>query len=381
MMRLGFGVTTLARGLNAEGIDGIGSYTRELMKIISVNEGVDLVPISYSNALPEMPGIAHKTIQKRYFAASAAISCLTGLPFPGSSSIGKKIDLLHATDHLIPNFGKVPVVATLMDAIPLSHPQWVSMKLRTVKNAMWRQTAKWATHVITISDYSRQEIEQYFDIPADKISVIPLGVDERWFHQIENETLTETRTRYGLPEKFILSVGTLQPRKNVGRVIEAYRTLPKAIRSEVALVIVGRAGWQCEELVAGLASGAYGSNVFWLKHLPDADLLALMKLASSLAFPSLLEGFGLPVLEAFAAGTPVITSKTTSLPEVAGDAALLVDPLDIASIAAAMQLMLEDQELANSLREKGYIRAREHTWERTASMTLDVYRKVLSGSC
>ena len=189
--------------------------------------------------------------------------------------------------------------------------------------------------------------------------------------------MNETLRRYGLPDKFFLFVGTLQPRKNIARVIEAYRSLPQGIRNEVPLVIVGRAGWQCDEIADALASGNYGTSVFWLRHLPDDDLLAVMKAATALVFPSLYEGFGLPVLEAFAAGTPVITSNGTSLPEVAGDAALLVDPVDIASIAEAMLRLLENPELVNILREKGYVRAREHSWDRTALMTLDVYRRVL----
>lgn len=379
MIKLGFGVTVLARCMASGAVDGIGSYTRELMKRFVAARSVDLVPISFGHALPQMDGIAHETLQCGRFAPAAVISALSGLSFPGAGGIGRQVDLMHATDHLIPNFGKVPIVATLMDAIPLSHPEWVTLKFRAVKNALWRRSAHWATHVVTISEYSKQEIEKHFGVPAEKISVIPLGVDERWFRPIARETMHETLRRYGLPDKLFLFVGTLQPRKNIGRVIDAYRLLPQGIKNEVPLVIVGRAGWQCDEIVDGLASGAYGASVFWLKYLPNDDLLAVVKAATALVFPSLHEGFGMPVLEAFAAGTPVITSNGTSLPEVAGDAALLVDPVDTSSIAEAMLHLLENSELADSLREKGYTRARAHSWDRTASMTLDVYRQVLKG--
>ncbi len=377
MIRVGFGVTVLARCLESGGVDGIGSYTRELMKRFVDAEDVNLVPMSYGASLPPMNEIAHETLQCGRFARFAAISALSGLSFPGTARMGKKIDLMHATDHLIPNLGKLPVVATLMDAIPLSHPEWVTMKLRAVKNALWRRSAHWATHVITISEYSKQEIEKHFGVPAGKISVIPLGVDERWFRPIVMGTMHQTLRRYSVPDKYLLFLGTLQPRKNIARVIEAYRMLPQGIRNEVPLVIVGRAGWQCDEIVEALAAGKYGPSVLWLKHVPDQDLLALMKGAVALVFPSLHEGFGLPVLEAFAAGTPVITSNTTSLPEVAGDAALLVDPFDASSISAAMLCLLEHPELASILREKGYVRARAHSWDRTAAMTKDVYRRVL----
>ena len=377
MIRVGFGVTVLARCLESGGVDGIGSYTRELMKRLVVAENVDLVPISFGHSLPQMDGVTYETLQYGRFASSAVISALSGLSFPGTGEISKKIDLMHATDHRIPNLGKIPVVATLMDAIPLSHPEWVNFKFRAIKNALWQRSTQWAAHVVTISEYSRQEIETHFGVPTEKISVIPLGVDERWFRPIAKETINETLSRYGLPEQFFLFVGTLQPRKNIGRVIEAHRSLPEGVRNEVPLVIVGRAGWQCDEIVNALVSGTYGKSVLWLKHLSDDDLLAVMKAATALVFPSLYEGFGLPVLEAFAAGTPVITSDGTSLPEVAGDAALLVNPVDVTSIAEAMLRLLEIPELVNLLREKGYVRARSHSWDRTALMTLEVYRQVL----
>jgi alpha-1,3-rhamnosyl/mannosyltransferase len=345
------------------------------MKKFLSDEDVVLAPVSFGHALPD--GMAARTLQRGRFPPAAVMSAVSGLPFFGAGRMAKDIDLMHATDHLIPNFGRVPVVATIMDAIPLSHPEWVSMRLRSVKSALWRRSAHWASHVITISEYSKQEIEQHFGIPASKISVIPLGVDERWFQPIATTTMSETLRRYGLPDHFFLFVGTLQPRKNIARVIEAYRSLPQGIKNDVPLVIIGRAGWQCDDVVDALTLGQYGPSVFWLKHVPDDDLLVVVKAAAALVFPSLYEGFGLPVLEAFAAGTPVITSNGTSLPEVAGNAALLVDPLDSENIAEAMQRLLDNPELANTLRAAGYVRARVHSWERTASMTKNVYQEVL----
>lgn len=378
-MRVGFGVTVLARGLASGGVDGIGSYTRELMKRFSAAPGLDLLPLSYGPALPPQAG-GNATLQCGRFARAAALAALSGLPFPGAGRLGGKIDLMHATDHLIPNLGRVPVVATLMDAIPLAHPEWVSWRFKALKNALWRRTAHWAAHVITISEHSRQEIETHFAVPAEKISVVPLGVDERWFAPLAAEEMARTLRRHALPEKFFLFVGTLQPRKNIGRVIQAHRSLPPGIANEIPLVIVGRPGWQCEDIVAALAAGSYGPSIIWLKYLPDEALLAVVKAALALVFPSLCEGFGLPVLEAFAAGTPVITSNTTSLPEVAGDAALLVDPLDTEAIAAAMLRLAGDPGLADALRERGTARARAHSWDRTAAQTLAVYRRVLEQS-
>lgn len=378
MMRIGFGVTVLARSLAAGGVDGIGSYTRELMTKFLLDEQISLSPVSFGHVLPD--DMMAQALLRDPFPPAVVMSTISGLPFLGTGQMEKDVDLMHATDHLIPNFGKVPVVATIMDAIPLSHPEWGRMKLRAVKSALWRRSAHWASHVITISEYSKQEIEQHFGIPGSKISVIPLGVDERWFQSVAPSTMDETLQRYHLPAHFFLFVGTLQPRKNIVRVIDAYRSLPQGIKNEVPLVIIGRAGWHCDDVVDALNAAKYGPSVFWLGHVPNGDLMVLLKAASALVFPSLHEGFGLPVLEAFAAGTPVITSNGTSLPEVAGDAALLVDPLDTASIANAMQRLLDNPELANTLRTRGYARARAHSWDRTALMTKNVYREVLGSA-
>lgn len=377
-MRVGFGVTLLNRCLGSGGVDGIGSYTRELLQVLSRRDDVEVSPISFG--IPEPLGdqsqLGCEVLPR--FDVSSLISLVTGLSFRGANRLTGRLDIFHATDHRIPKLNKVPVVATLMDAIPLSHPEWVTTnRLGAFKHDLWRSTAKWATHVITISDYSKKEIACHFGLSPEMISVIPLGVDERWFRVISPEIMADVVARHDLPERFFLFVGTLQPRKNVGRLIEAYLTLPRSVRDDVPLLIVGRAGWQCDDIVRGLEKRAYGPSVRWLQHLPDADLLAVLKRATALVFPSLYEGFGLPVLEAFAAGVTVITSNTTALPEVAGDAALLVDPENISAISTAMMRVLEDEVFARTLAVKGTARARDFTWEKTAALTVDVYKRVL----
>ncbi len=378
-MRIGFGVTVLARCLQHGGIDGIGSYTRELMKRLATNGDIDLVPYSYGHALPPGYRQSKVTLQFPAYPAVAALPALSGLPFPGTRKLQGMVDLVHATDHLIPNFGKLPVVATLMDAIPLSHPEWVRRRFRETKNLFWRRSACWATHIVTISEYSKREIVTHFGVADEKISVIPLGVDERWFRPVSADLKRQTMKKLDLPDKFFLFVGTLQPRKNVARVIEAYRSLPQYVQNQIPLVIVGQAGWECDDIVSVLIARTYGKSVRWLNYLPDDDLLAIMAQAVALVFPSLYEGFGLPVLEAFAAGTPVITSNGSSLPEVAGDAARLVDPTDPTSIAEAMLEVLENSVLSERLRTKGRTRALTYTWDRTTAMTLEVYQQVSHG--
>ena len=372
-MRIGFGVTVLARCLQHGGIDGIGSYTRELMNRFTTNSSLDLVPFSFGYDLP-----LNDTLLFPAYTSVAALPAISCLPFIGTRKLTGKVDLVHAPDHLIPNFGQIPIVATLMDSIPLSHPEWVRKNFRKTKNLFWRRSAQWAAHIITISEYSKKDISAQFGITDEKISVIPLGVDERWFRPVSTERAELTIRKFDLPKKFFLCVGTLQPRKNIARVIEAYRTLPQYAQCETALLIVGQAGWECEGIVSNLLAGTYGKSVRWLNYLHDDDLLAIMGRAVALVFPSLYEGFGLPVLEAFAAGTPVITSDGSSLPEIAGDAAMLVNPTDTASIAEAMLELLGNPVLATVLQKKGRARALNYTWDRTAAMTLEVYRQVLN---
>ena len=293
-MRIGFGATVLARGLAQGGVDGIGSYTRELIQRMAQSPDIDLHPFAYSG--PVSADMGASLIEVGDFQRQALVSLATGLPFGAmQKALGGKVDLVHATDHYIPKLRGIPVVATLMDAIPLAHPEWVTYRFKHIKTEAWRRSAHWAQHIITISEYSRTEIARWFKIPEKRISVIPLGVDERWFATPTPEALERVRSRYQLPERFFLAVGTLQPRKNMGTLIAAHRMLPSALRRAMPLVVVGKAGWGCDDVVAQLRDGD-GGALRWLQYVPDGDMLPLLRQASTLVFPSLHEGFGLSLI-------------------------------------------------------------------------------------
>ena len=365
--------------MRSGGIDGIGSYTRELLRRVADEPGIQVQPVAWGRQLPRVPDDTGFKVQGLgSFSASLAWSCLTGNAFAGARAMGQRIDLMHATDHLIPDFGRVPVVATICDAIPLSHPQWVSKRLRGLKNALWRRSAQGAAHIITISEFSRSEISRHFGIAPEGITAIPLGVDARWSVPVPTAQKADALARHGIDRPYLLIVGTLQPRKNIERALAAWHSLGADTRAHARLVIVGRTGWRCDALVEGLRAQRWGPSVQWLRYLAGPDLIALMQGATGLIVPSLYEGFGLPVLEAFAAGAPVAASQLTAVPEAAGDAALLFDPMDPQAIAQAMQRLLEDDALRGRLREAGRDRVQTFTWERTAQATLAVYRQVLS---
>ncbi|HIE78950.1 MAG TPA: glycosyltransferase family 1 protein, partial [Candidatus Thioglobus sp.] len=351
-MKVGYGVTVLSRCIAENSVDGIGSYTNELLSRFHAREDVDIVPFSFNAKIPSELLRHNSPVQLSGFAKRALYSGITSLPFFGGGALSEELDLVHSTDHLIPKLRKIPVVATLMDAIPLSHPEWVTYKYRALKNALWRKSSHWAEHIITISEYSKSEIVTHFGVSEKKITVIPLAVDQRWFSVVSAQVRDEVSKRLQLPKSYYLFVGTLQPRKNIRRVIEAHQSLPCAIRAENPLIIVGREGWD-SDVVDGLKARSYGDNIRWLQYINISDLYVVVSLATGLVFPSLHEGFGLPVLEAMAAGTPVVTSNNTSLPEVAGDAALLIDPLDVTAISDAMLQIVEDELLASELKIKG----------------------------
>ncbi len=378
MIRVGFGVTVWSRSLVRGHLDGLGVYTQNLWRAMK-NIGCDLRGVSFGTceetSSNELNPLDCMPIN---YNVQAALSILVGTPFVGAGKIESSIDIFHATDHHIPKLHRVPVVATIMDAIPLVHPEWVSQTLRPCKNFAFRRSVQWAEHILTISEFSKRDIVDYFDIPADRISTIPLGVNEQFFQRVSSEECETVLKRYSVPPNCFVFVGTLQPRKNVRRIINAHRALSTSVKREHPLLIIGKNVWRDDELAKDLRNMESDGCGRWLNNVPTSDLLALLQSALVLVYPSLYEGFGLPVLEGFAAGIPVISSNTTAIPEVAGDAALLVNPLDIEEISNAMEKIEGDKCLSESLVIKGKQRLDNYSWEKCANKTIDVYKKVIS---
>jgi len=373
-MRVAFGVSVLSRAMRSGGADGIGHVCREMLQRLRGMPSVDLLPFEYER---HASGYISDALPVGQFNLQAAWSLVTGQAFQRMQKmLSGKVDLVHATDHYIPRLRGVPVLATIMDAIPLAHPEWVDYRLKYLMNEAWRRSAHWADHVLTISEFSRKEIAYWFGFVEKKISVIPLGVDARWFTLPDYQKVDQVRKQYALPERFFLAVGTLQPRKNLELLVKAHNLLPAKARQECPLLIVGRAGWGCEALVKRLESRVQ-PDVRWLSYVPDENLHVMVASATALVFPSLYEGFGLPVLEAFAAGTPVIASSATSLPEVCGDAALLVDPKNCQGWTDAMYGVFTDESLAQGLRVRGRARAKCFPWERTAAELVQLYERLV----
>jgi glycosyltransferase involved in cell wall biosynthesis len=231
-----------------------------------------------------------------------------------------------------------------------------------------------SSKIITDSGYTKIEAIDILRVPGDMITPIHLGVDHGLFKIYPREAQNACRRELGLPEKFILFVGTREPRKNLGRLVQAYAELPDPLQREFSLVLVGPRGWGENDL----RGKKLRSRVIVIDYLDPQKLALAYNLASLLIYPSLYEGFGLPPLEAMACGCPVVVSRAASLPEVCADAACYVDPKDVQSIAEGVSTVLSDDELRRSLIKKGAERVKLFTWENTARKTLEVFDEVLS---
>jgi alpha-1,3-rhamnosyl/mannosyltransferase len=379
-MDIGFSCTVWASGERAGHLDGIGIYSRALWQgLKQVTQGSDtrFKPYAFGSNLPAMPCGAPQVLARDY-RIHAILSSVLKLPLSNGATIRQDLDLFHATDHQIPLIRGVPTIATIMDLIPVLHPEWIKKDLKRLKSWLFTTSIHHADHIITISEYSKQDMVRHLGIAPERISVTPLGVDPIYFERIETSRRDAVLEKHGLQPGFFLFVGTLQPRKNLPRVLQAFEQLPEAVRKAHPLVIVGRDGWSNEELLPQLEALQQRGEGRWLRYLPQSEVLALLQAAGALVFASLYEGFGLPVIEAFAAQCPVIASNTTSVPEVTGDAAWSVDPLSPESISAAMLDVLQHTDDREQKIQRGLERARQYTWQACAQLTLDVYRKVLA---
>lgn len=353
------------------GVDGIGVYTSVLLQGLS-SCGCNVQGWSF----PRLFGSSGLAVG-RALPAAQELSLLQNLVLPQCRT-RLPVDVFHATDYRIVRMN-CPVVATLHDASPMRFPEWYGGGVRKLKNCLLRKTVGNADHVIALSHFSVGELIDCLGVDERRISVVPCGVASHWLDAQPREETDRILARNGLRRGYFLFVGTLQPRKNVERILLAYLGLPPDVRKERQLVIAGRAGWRCKDLLAQIKGAQQrGEQVSWLDYVAGEDALRhLYAGAGVFVFPSLHEGFGIPVVEAFASGVPVVTSNTTSLPEVSQGAALEIDPLSDHEISAAMLSLLRDEALRERCIAAGRKRATQLTWSRTVEKTAAVYRSVL----
>ena len=287
-------------------------------------------------------------------------------------------DVLFVPAHVLPIVHPRASVVTVHDLGYLYFPHAHRPLDRLYLDLSTRHNACAAAHLISDSQATKRDLVERYGVDPAKIAVVYPGYDAAAFRPVRDEAAIEAvRARYGIAGEYILSVGTLQPRKNLVRLIEAFAIcdLQSAI-CNLQLVITGKRGWLYEEIFTKVYQLGLEDEVIFTGYVAGSDLPALLSGASLFVMPSLYEGFGLPVLEAMACGVPVVCSNVSSLPEVAGEAAILVDPLDVGGMAAAMEQVLSDEELRAKLSARGFERARRFLWENCARETLAVLESV-----
>jgi len=285
-------------------------------------------------------------------------------------------DVYHAPHYVLPPAIRCRSVVTIHDCIHLMFPQYLPNRAAYAyaRASMWA-AARRSNRILTVSEASKRDILQLFNVKPEKIVVVYNAIDEHFSATPSEEHVERIRERYQLDHKFVLYVGNIKPHKNLVRLIEAFSQLRRT-HDDLKLLIIGDEISRLPALRRAVHRHKLHKHVRFLGYLKDDTLTVLYRLASVFVFPSLYEGFGLPPLEAMASGTPVVTSNVSSLPEVTGDAAVLVDPYDVDSIVDGIRRILDDPRLAEELRVKGLKRAREFSWERSVEKTQRVYREV-----
>ncbi|MEA3334588.1 MAG: glycosyltransferase family 1 protein [Chloroflexota bacterium] len=288
------------------------------------------------------------------------------------------LDLIHGTVNINPIIARCPSVISVHDLSFWHYPKAFPTFQRHYLRTMVPRSVQTATRVIAVSEATRQDVINAWQVSPERIDVVYNGVDEG-FEPAPSARVAEFRRQKGLPERFILHLGTLEPRKNLVHLVAAFDRVKSVVpdASNLKLVLAGGKGWGYDSIFEEVAKRNLQQDVLFPGYVPDEELVWWYRAAAVFAYPSMLEGFGLPVLEAMASGTPTVTSMRSSLPEVAGDAAILVDPESQDSLSDALIAILEDQDLADRLVQLGLQQAARFSWQRTAIETAAVYRKAL----
>ena len=285
-------------------------------------------------------------------------------------------DVFHAPHYVLPPLTRCRSVVTIHDCIHLMFPQYLRNRAAYVyaRASMW-SAAHQAHRILTVSEASKRDILHFFSVPPEKVVVVYNAIEERFAVTPSAEAIERVRERYQLNHQFVLYVGNIKPHKNLVRLIEAFAELRKRGFEDLKLLIIGDEISKLPALRRAVHSHKLHKHVRFLGYLEDETLAILYRLASVFVFPSLYEGFGLPPIEAMASGTPVVTSNVSSMPEVTGDAAVLVDPYNVESIMEGIERVLTDPALAAELRARGIARAREFSWARSVARTREVYQE------
>lgn len=374
-MKIAFGTTALNKTKYLNALDGIGEYTCQLKNNLNQIDNVELLPISFFKK-GEIDPLSSKFIGN--FRIQALRASISGKPFELEQFLkNEKIKLFHATDHFIPKLSAVPTVSTVHDVIPWEFPHWYTFRQK-LNHFFLRRSIFWSDHIITVSQYSKNRIVDVLNIPENKISVVHNSFDPLWSAPKSKKRNQFILDKYKISEPFIVFVGTIQKRKNLGLLCEALNKWCKINRRRnLKLVVIGQKSKLSPNELKFSLNFDEEARVHWLGHLDKTELISIVQSAEALVFPSLAEGFGIPILEGFAAGVPVIASNGTSIPEVAGDAAFLFDPTSVDDLVRAFNTILFNKNFCRILIQRGRERAKQFSWENNGLKTKNIYEQVI----
>jgi alpha-1,3-rhamnosyl/mannosyltransferase len=376
-------------------LTGIGRYAYELARRLPGHPGIEKVRYfslgrwqngadfesanNATQAINELPIQRKKSLRSVLAGSSLVVKAyhLLTPPIYRSRLRREKNSLFHSPNYFLPPFpGKS--VATIHDLSHVLFPQFhPAARIEYMERAL-PETLRQADFLITDAESVRVEVIQHFGWSPDRIAAVPLGVDSK-FHPRSSADLMPVLLRYGLHQMdYTLCVGTIEPRKNLDRLLTAYEALPETLRQQCPLVLVGSRGWLSDGIFDRIAKGTAVGWVRYLNFVEQNDLPFLYAGARLFAYPSLYEGFGLPPLEAMASGIPVVTSNVSSLPEVVGNAAILVDPKDESALSEALRRGLEDEEWRSNAVVLGIQRASTLRWEQCIDQTVSIYKKIMN---
>lgn len=322
---------------------------------------------------PERIGVDAPNVRYEVLSPQVrVVSMLSSLPW---KLWRRDLDVVHAT-FVPPPLTPRDYMFTLVCSSMFEHPEFYPPAIRARLLFLFGRAVRKAALILCISEHIRDYVRERFAIAEERLAVVYLGVNPAFRPIDDGECRRFLSDRYGIDQPYFLFSGRWEPRKNIARILEAFALYKRDSRSPLKMVFTGEHTWAAEEAEAVIAREGLGAEIIDLGKSPVDELPYLYAGAQALVYPSLWEGFGLPIVEAMAAGTPVITSNNSSMAEIGGDAALLVEPRSVEQIAEAMQRSVSDRRLRARLREKGLQRARRFSWERTAAETLAAYEQM-----
>ena len=354
---------------------GIGTYIRNLLRQLArLDRETEFVVLCRPEDRETLVSLGENFRPSSETAGNYSIAEQVKIPL---ALRREGVTLFHAPHYVLPPLVTCRSVVTIHDCIHLMFPQYCPTAWRSPTRARRsRSRRRRATRVLTVSESSKRDILRFVDVPADKIDVIYNAYDERFGIEPREEDVVRVRERYQLHDEFVLYAGNVKPHKNLERLIEAFDICASRGLDHLKLVLIGDEISKYAALRRAVHQHQLHKYVRFLGYLPEETLAVMYRLAGVFVFPSLYEGFGLPPLEAMASGTPVVTSNVSSLPEVAGDAAVLVDPYDPQAIADGIYRVLTDEELRRDLRRKGLARAQQFSWEDSVRRVREIYGEV-----